>query len=537
MDNSNITWEFCSNILKRKKIGDRIYFEEVKKEFYNLYKTCPNDLTNTLVKVANRIGTNYEVIEQDEGVLLAPNLMEIECICENYIKNGNDISFSEFNKYFFEKYGYESVTLGFTFSRILSRVLPSPNEMENFILTFFSEKKKTGKITFEEIIASFQSKYGINYPSVVDGFIRLLGKNNVDYDVSYSTREIMILPSQEEISNFCSNCFLKKKNSSVVTFEEIIASFQSECEFYYPPVIDDFIHLLEKNKLDYEISKNTGKIFFLPSIKERELFLICRLLKNNNGNLIALKEISDSFQFVYGFECNQIIEDLFNLLDKFKVDYELSEDRKRIILNTREVLITFFVDYIRDKNVWSDIRRIIIGEKSQLSCVVDEIICDAIEVVNSELNKSALGYDDKIGSVYEFSRDDYVRELVDSKKCPICEIESDDYISLGEHIWSSHISEKTTLIRRESSNTFRCFHCNESHIFSGNKLIRHLLGYCKESKNSSYVSQTIKQYGSNVFAANNPSILLEGSHQIFRENGRFGSYPLEDYHGDGDSSF
>lgn len=393
--------------------------------------------------------------------------MEIECICENYIKNGNDTSFSEFNKYFFEKYGYESVTLGFTSSRILSRVLPSPNEMENFILTFFSEKKKTGKITFEEIIASFQS----------------------------------------------------------------------ECEFYYPPVIDDFIHLLEKNKLDYEISKKYRKDFFLPSIKERELFLICRLLKNNNGNLIALKEISDSFQFVYGFECNQIIEDFLNLLDKFKVDYELSEDIKRIILNTREVLITFFVDYIRDKNVWSDIRRIIIGEKSQLSCVVDEIICDAIEVVNSELNKSVLGYDDKIGSVYEFSRDDYVRKLVDSKKCPICEIESDDYISLGEHIWSSHISEKTTLIRRESSNTFRCFHCNESHIFSGNKLIRHLLGYCKESKNSSYVSQTIKQYGSNVFAANNPSILLEGAHQIFRENGRFGSYPLEDYHGDGDSSF
>lgn len=185
--------------------------------------------------------------------------------------------------------------------------------MENFILTFFPEKKKTGKITFEEIIASFQSKYGINYPSVVDGFIRLLGKSNVDYDVSYSTREILILPSQEEISNFCSNFFLKKKNSSVVTFEEIIASFQSEYEFYYPPVIDDFIHLLEKNKLDYEISKNTGKIFFLPSIKERELFLICRLLKNNNGNLIALKEISDSFQFVYGFECNQIIEDLLNL--------------------------------------------------------------------------------------------------------------------------------------------------------------------------------------------------------------------------------
>ena len=83
MDNSNITWEFLSNILKRKKIGDRIYFEEVKKEFYNLYNTCPDDLTNTLVKVANRIGTNYEVIEQDEGVLLAPNLMEIECICEN----------------------------------------------------------------------------------------------------------------------------------------------------------------------------------------------------------------------------------------------------------------------------------------------------------------------------------------------------------------------------------------------------------------------------------------------------------------------
>lgn len=677
MDTNNIKWEFCLNILKEKKAGDRINFAVVKKLFRDLYKTCPDDLTNTLVKVANRIGTNYEVIEQDEGVLLAPNLMEIECICENYIKKGNDTSFSEFNKYFFEKYGYESVTLSFTFSRILSRVLPSPNEMENFILTFFSEKKKTGKITFEEIIASFQSKYGINYPSVVDGFIRLLGKSNVnydvsdskseiiilpsqeeikdfcnnyllkkkkncvvsfeeivanfqskyginyppivyeffrriknsgvnceisdstreivilptqqevgnfwnkyllkknkncvvsfeeiidsfkseygiayssvvvdfirllgksnvDYDVSYSTREIMILPSQEEISNFCSKCFLKKKNSSVVTFKEIIASFQSECEIYYPPVIDDFIHLLEKNKLDYEISKNTGKIFFLPSIKERELFLICRLLKNNNGNLIALKEISDSFQFVYGFECNQIIEDLLNLLDKFKVDYELSEDRKRIILNTREVLITFFVDYIQDKNVWSDIRRIIIGEKSQLSCVVDEIICDAIEVVNSELNKSALGYDDKTGSVYEFSRDDYVRELVDSKKCPICEIESDDYISLGEHIWSSHISEKTTLIRRESSNTFRCFHCNESYIFSGNILVRHLLGYCKESKNSSYVSQTIKQYGSNVFAANNPSILLEGSHQIFRENGRFGSYPLEDYHGDGDSSF
>lgn len=71
--------------------------------------------------------------------------------------------------------------------------------------------------------------------------------------------------------------------------------------------------------------------------------MICRLLKNNNGNLIALKEIRDSFQFVYGFECNQIIEDLLNLLDKFKVDYELSEDIKRIILNTREVLITFLL--------------------------------------------------------------------------------------------------------------------------------------------------------------------------------------------------
>lgn len=100
-----------------------------------------------------------------------------------------------------------SLSVLFTFTRILSRVLPSPNEMENFILTFFSEKKKTGKITFEEIIASFQSKYGINYPSVVNGFIRLLGKSNVDYDVSYSTREILILPSQEEISNFCSNFF------------------------------------------------------------------------------------------------------------------------------------------------------------------------------------------------------------------------------------------------------------------------------------------------------------------------------------------
>ena len=74
--------------------------------------------------------------------------------------------------------------------------------------------------------------------------------------------------------------------------------------------------------------------------------------------------------------------------------------------------------------------------------------------------------------------------------------------------------------------------------------IYHLIGKCKKGENKtrnmlltnmiSFDRETGVWKG---FAYSNNSETLGNSGQLLRDNGRFGSFPSEDYYGDGDSNF
>ena len=89
--------------------------------------------------------------------------------------------------------------------------------------------------------------------------------------------------------------------------------------------------------------------------------------------------------------------------------------------------------------------------------------------------------------------------------------------------------------------TYFCSHCNQELPFGDDeisKIYRHLLGECNYSQESVYKPIGGGNMHNTVWkgaAYANGDVFLGNSGQILREdNGRFGSYPLEDNYGDGD---
>ncbi|MBP5752045.1 MAG: hypothetical protein J6W60_04195, partial [Treponema sp.] len=136
----------------------------------------------------------------------------------------------------------------------------------------------------------------------------------------------------------------------------------------------------------------------------------------------------------------------------------------------------------------------------------------------------------------------------DYGKCPVCGADfsniSDDEI-IKNHILQLHTSmdrNKSTLFLVKGSKSYFCCNlCNESeplYEFQSGRIYRHLFGLCKYySSSSSSLAITGKNSNDKIWKGSgysNNSSLLGNSGQILRDNGQFGSHPMEDYYGDGD---
>ncbi|MBR1402754.1 MAG: ankyrin repeat domain-containing protein [Treponema sp.] len=434
----------------------------------------------------------------------------------------------------------------------------------------------TGK-AFNEILKSIfcNTKYGY-ITDVKDRFREkclceltedILDKFINDFNTHLCNRKILkgsdadwvkIVPNDKEIQYFLKSEFNNAKYGYITDAK---AKFREKyrCELS-DDIFNKFIDSFNSQVGNKQIKNlDVDRVQIVPSNNEVQNFLLTELHSKKYG---YINEIKSKFNKKYACELNG--EEIITYINSQPHDFSLvKSDNEKIQVLSKLPL-----------NLAAAIQKKFLGEKIMFSCSMKDLIenpkqnyvfcslsrndiISAIQIANSNLKDIQIVLDntDNIKSCFKGS--EMSCSNFDTKMCPVC---GEDFsectsVQIKTHLLQIHTSKnqnESILVKtgRKTLQTdeeiFSCNHCKKkfalyNYNVSVEAIYAHLLGICKESS-SEHVSireQRINENSSEHgiwkgFGYANNSTFLGNSGQLLRDNRRFGSFPIEDYYGDGD---
>ena len=367
---------------------------------------------------------------------------------------------------------------------------------------------------------------------------------------------VQVAPSESAIQEFLTSEFANKDYGYK---SDVQAKFLEKyhCELT-ERALSDFIEKFNKKNTNKHIRKSDGEnVLVEPCYNEIQKFLLNEFEKGS-GVQISKNEIRRKFKTKYKCELgnydlemhvynfNSSIADrmivskdnCYQIVTKiYSGDKELSSLSRKI----QSFFLTSFVGYSCSINSMK--------KGIGCECVSDEEMILAMQIANSNLKDIKIVFKDdgKIKSSFKCTGTDM--DNYDMGVCPVCgeNFSKCNNINIKCHILGHYSSgAKNCAILNKTGETregilkYFCSHCNKEYAFDDNISIiyRHLLGACSYYQRSVYKPIGGGNMHNTIWkgaAYANGDAFLGNSGQLLREdNGRFGSYPLEDNYGDGD---
>ena len=179
-------------------------------------------------------------------------------------------------------------------------------------------------------------------------------------------------------------------------------------------------------------------------------------------------------------------------------------------------------------------------DEYSISSIKNEDVVSAIQIANQNLKDIKIIENDGIlKSSFKDTNMGY--DNYNIKVCPICGEKFDglNFLQIKTHILGLHTSKNPncSILAEKSDSEFYCNQCKEKHLALYNNEVRyqaiyhHLFGLCKNPTPPKLAWKSNIEFDKGIwkgFSYANDSAFLGNSGQLLRDNGRFGSYPIED---------
>ena len=584
--------KFLKKFFLNIKIGDVISIENFKKQFESFFKFEVEDYS-----FINKLLEKSSALKKlpDESYQYIPDELTKKTFLEKYLKNkgfGDVINIAKIQNDFCSQYKI-LLEESFLCNELKERhyeiqklnaaewkLLPDIYEKKKFLTSIFPDKYFPQKYTvnLEEIKTKFFNRFHCelkNKDLVKLNLNKDIGELKTCYEINIlrSGNNFEIIdknPENIEIYSFLNQFIADTIFGNSISLQKINESFFQKFGCYIPNKnkyqIYNCLNSL-KNKLHCEFVLNNKCI---QDINE--------IISNNNADVSYLivpsethiQKWVESIPYKCPFKLLNQNKDVVFWINNYCKDKGL--EFRPTIHNSDDYILTYnetnIIDIIseelRDIFLHEDIGFSILKEdflsvtkeKYDFIKLDNDILAQAfnnanknlidlqiIDLHDSYMSKSKIMYS-SFGDVINTTR---------KQQCPICS-ESIALPYLKEHLLTVHTAyEKHSSIIEydiQHSGCFKCNHCYQDRLdfnnikVSTSVILGHLFSECKnddfwaQKQIPGMNSETNVSRGEKIYtgsAYSNNSRVIGNSGHIYREHGRYGSYPDEDYYGDGDS--
>lgn|GEM_PF-2273627 len=424
------------------------------------------------------------------------------------------------------------------------KVIPTKKELKDFFIDQFNNTNY-GYVT--EIKAKLLGAYvdGELTNDFLDEVIFDFNSQNKNRRIlKYDDDYIQIIPSADEIQTFL---YAEFKNKQCGYISEIKVKFNERYSYELSnETLGNFINAFNSKVSEKQLMQlDNNCVQVIPSADVIQNFLYTELKNEQYGCISAIKV---KFNKKYG--C-QLGDSKLNAAIKNFNNQSHDLVLKKIGNDRLQVLSKFF------HNLSTAIQKKFLSEKIMFSCSINELIevlkneynfhdlsnCDiisAIQIANSNLKDITI-VENNNDIKSKFKCTDMSCSDFDLKICPVCGESFEQYseTQIKTHILELHTSRKQydsifMTKFRTFEEIFYCNHCKTEQALYDTEIgwiYRHLLGICKDFPTETSFpkhTQTNEKGIWKSFAYADNSSFLGNSGQLFRDNGRFGSYPIED---------
>lgn len=570
--------KFLTPYIKKTNYGENLDILKIQTAFYNVYKTEINDhfITEFLLHEYN-----YKCIKLNKYEWkIFPSNKEFLIFLDKEFKNegkyGSVLKLEKLQKDYFKKY-HCKFDINVLLKTIVNKdikgikdsyeikqsrkseyfVIPDSKEIFLFLDNYLINKPIGITQNLEELSDAFYQQYNIHLDFIDKNLYEILGKK---FNCEIHDDKFRINPDTVEIYEFLNNFLSNKSFGDTISIKEICEAFYKKYSTEIPEeksfLINDFFHTL-RSRINCEI------ITINSSDKENTTYLI---VPNNKVLEKWIEQIPLTKPSSFFKDNMQVVEWVNNYYKEKEIVFRpLSYDSNLYILTyhkqkLEEVIskefrqkflqekIGFsvskrdFVKYIQEKYDFWEIDNFILETCLQdaNASLFDLQIIKKDELYVSSIASNILTLNDAV-------------KLVGNQQCPICK-EDVALIQINNHILNMHTSSypQNSILVKTGNNNFYCNHCGNGRLalwdISINVLLSHLYGECKNdsfwqhrickhrmSLNELNISHVESIYKGSAYS-NNSRVLGNTGH-LYRENGKFGSYPDEDYYGNGDGIY
>ncbi len=406
------------------------------------------------------------------------------------------------------------------------------------------------KYTFNKIKVLFKHKYGDFFNETLLNTIIEKMNNNLNYkfyfeEISEGVYNKCI--SKKEKETFLEALFESEKSDTeiaVYSYNEIQKKFKNEYNTEEEIDIGNFIEDINNKCKSYRIEQLPGRVYIkLPykkySSSEKLIFktTIPQIMSKESLNVVFnyipfINEYLNRYGFVLREKKDNIGEYIITLFDMDLVKDELSKLLREKFLK-EEIGFTW------------EIEEVLNDFKKRYDLKIDEKkIKEGVKVANIELMDICIIFhsENKLQSRFRCEENDTLTLSSSEEVCLFCK-EIIDKRKILAHISEKHMSEKDycSILKKSNTHKFYCYHCNKEYPFNigmkANLIFSHIRGNCNGSKQNqtrhsfnherSYTVEYTNNLNVGSSFTNNTSF-LGGTEQMFRENGKYGSFPDED---------
>ena len=413
--------------------------------------------------------------------------------------------------------------------------------IENYIFSIFTNKQIGTKISLSEIKDAIKEEFNIDYED--NQITEILSNKTIIETYRNEQNELLFfrIPSKEDIYSFLVEYF--EENSGeifVFSFKEMNDRFYEKFNSYL--ILRDFtdwLSITSNNSFPQYIIEMLPYDIFIrrPIINNPEpIFSVCipyRISKKHLSFLLQYEKEINEYLNANGLILRPLIQNKDEYIITFKETSSLEIDNSSIAKQIQEIFL--------EENVGFELPVQKINDTYDINFEdgVYEFVVDILNVNYVDLNiiydKSSkmLKSEFKKTSLFDFNINDNEIE------CPVCGLKI-NIEKFKFHYLDLHVSRYYTrsILVFTYTNDYYCHHCNRSGLMLYDALpfaiIRHLTGGCKKesfynskSSNKTFAnSKSERIWQGSAYA--NDSMFLGNTGHLYRENGRFGSYPEED---------
>ena len=409
--------------------------------------------------------------------------------------------------------------------------------IEQYIDSIFRNKKIGIKISLSEIQKSIKDKFNIDFN---EKHIAVFLSNHINIETYRNDQDELFfftIPSKDEVYKFFVEYLNRDGYASklmVFSFMEMNNSFYNQYNSFL--VLEDFMEWIK-------ISKTKESFSYIIEMLPYEIF-IRRPVLTIPDNIFSvtipskLNRKYSSFLSEYENSINKYLNQkglILRPLEKNKDEYIITYDDIESIDNSG--LIKEIIKLFLEEKVGFEFSVNEIEEKYDLSFDYS-VYSNIIDIVNSSFQDLKIVYDihkKTLKSEFKTRTIDSIMIEHTIIECPVCGLRSDHEL-FKKHYLSNHVSQsfdKSIIVSLDSG--YYCHHCNNFTLqlqkVPALAIIRHLTSTCKENKhtiaNKNISNLTTQRIWQGFSYANNITF-LGNSGQLYRDNGRFGSYPVEE---------